>query len=151
MTRSFCVGVLWVAMLVVSPAFADERVTTLGTWMIGSQVYLAQDLPFAEATIVVVHPWTFGVDTIYVVTLDGAPLAALKMGQHVIWRTAPRDLILGMKSRDGLHPPQALRAQPGGNYYFRTSPRGLDRTTEAEGRSLVGLSTHVEGSWTNVD
>ena len=39
---------------------------------------------------------------------------------------------------------QALRGEPGGNYYFRTSPRGLDRTTEAEGRALVELSKPVE-------
>jgi hypothetical protein len=38
---------------------------------------------------------------------------------------------------------QALRAEPGGNYYFRTSPRGLDRT-KAEGRALVELSKPVE-------
>ena len=144
MTRSLCVGVLWAAALVVTPAFADERATTLGMWWIGQHVHPAQDLPFAEATIVVVHPWTFGVGTTYMITLDGAPLAVLSVGQHVVWRTMPRDLILGMKSRDGLHPPQVLRAEPGGSYYFRTSPRGLDRTTEAEGRALVELSTPFE-------
>jgi len=140
MTKSLCVGILWAAALAVIPACAHEHAATLGVWRISPHVDPAQDLPFAEATLVVVHPWNFGVAVTYMITLDGAPLAALSVGEHVIWRTAPRDLILGMKSRDGVHLTQALRAEPGGSYYFRTSPRGLDRTTDAEGRALVGLS-----------
>ena len=46
----------------------------------GGHTYLAQDLPFAEATIVVVHPWTSRAATTYLITLDGAPLAVLGAG-----------------------------------------------------------------------
>jgi hypothetical protein len=78
------------------------------------------------------------------ITLDGAPLAVLGVGQHVVWRTAPRDLILGVKSGDGQYLTQILRAEPGRTYYFRTSRRGLGRTTPAEGRALVEFSTPAE-------
>ena len=141
-----CVGVLWVALLgAVTPTFANERVVQLGVGLVDIEpVYPAQDLPFAEATIVVVHPWTFAPTATYLMTLDNAPLAVLSTGQYVVWRTAPRDLILGVKSRDGLHLIQALRAEPGGTYYFRTSRRGLDRTTQAEGQALVEVSTPAE-------
>ena len=140
---AICVGVLWA--LVAVPTFATERVTLLGVGLIDYEpLYSAQDLPFPEATIVVVHPWTFNSATTYLITLDDAPLAVLSVGQYVIWRTPPRDLILGVKSRDGLHLIQALRAEPGGVYYFRTSRRGLDRTTQAEGQALVEVSTPAE-------
>ena len=76
------------------------------------------------------------------ITLDDAPFALLGAGHYVVWRTAPRDLILGMKSRDSLHHLiQALRAEPVGTYYFRTSRQGLERATQAEGHALVELST----------
>ena len=134
-----CVGFLW-ALGAVTPTFANER--ALGVGLIDHEpVSSAQDLPFAEATIVVVHPWTSAAATTYLITLDDAPLAVLGAGQYVVWRTAPRDLILGMKSRDGLHLIQALRAEPGGTYYFQTSRRGLERTPQAEGQALVELST----------
>jgi len=146
------VSVLWVAALaVVAPACTIEHATTLG--MIddesGKHVYQATwalELPFPDATIVVVHPWTSVVATTYLITLDDAPLAFLGVGQHVVWRTMPRDLILGMKSRDGLHLTQVLRAEPAGTYYFRTSRRGLERTTQAEGQALVELTGPAEVS-----
>src|SRR5262249_28316869 len=115
-----CIGVLWV-LGAATPTFANEH--ALGVGLIDHErAYPAQDLPFAEATIVVVHPWTSGVATSYLITLDDAPLAVLGVGQYVVWRTAPRDLILAIKSRDGRdYLIQALRAEPGGTYYFRTS------------------------------
>ena len=134
-----CIGVLW-ALGAATPTFANEHAVGVGL-IDHEQAYPAQDLPFAEATIVVVHPWTSGVATSYLITLDDAPLALLGAGHYVVWRTAPRDLILGMTSRDSLHLIQALRAEPGGTYYFRTSRRGLERTTQAEGQALVELST----------
>jgi len=142
--RLLCAGIFWAAVLAYVPAFADSPPPLLGMCPQEHSAIWVQDLPFGETTLVVVHPWTFGVSTTYVITLDGAPLAALGAGQHVIWRTAPRDLVLEMKSRDGLHPPQNLRAEPGRTYYFRASSRGLERTTEAEGRQLVEISSHVE-------
>jgi len=138
---AICVGGLWA--LVAVPTFATEQVTPLGVGLIDYEP-LAQDLPFPEATIVVVHPWTFNPATTYLITLDDAPLAVLSVGQYVIWRTPPRDLILGVKSPDSLHLIQALRAEPGGVYYFRTSRRGLDRTSQAEGQALVEVSTPAE-------
>jgi hypothetical protein len=132
----FCISVLYIAALAAPPAFA-ERVTVLDVWLgyeSGGHTYLAQDLPFPEATIVVVHPWPSRAATTYLITLDGAPLAVLGAGQHVVWRTAPRDLILGMQSRDGLHLTHFIRAEPGGTYYFRTSRQGLGRATQAEGK-----------------
>jgi len=134
-----CVGVLWV-LVAVTPTFASERVLAVGL-IDHEHIYAAQDLPFPEATIVVVHPWTSRAATTYLITLDDAPLAVLGVGQFVVWRTAPRDLILDVKSGDGLHLIHAVRAEPGGTYYFRTSRRGLERTTEAEGQALVELST----------
>jgi hypothetical protein len=137
-----CISVLCVAVLAAPRAFA-ERVTILDVWLnpqSDEHTYLAQDLPFPEATIVVVHPWTSRAARTYLITLDGAPLAVLGAGQHVVWRTAPRDLILGMQSRDGLQLTHFLRAEPGGTYYFRTSRRGLGRTTQAEGQALVEFS-----------
>ena len=137
-----CISLLFIAALAAPPAFA-ERVTMLDVWLDyerGGHTYLAQDLPFAEATIVVVHPWTSRAATTYLITLDGAPLAVLGAGQHVVSRTAPRNLILGMQSRDGLHLTHFLRAEPGGTYYFRTSRQGLGRTTQAEGQALVEFS-----------
>src|SRR5262249_7229559 len=136
------VGLLWVAVLaVITSACANQHATTLSVGLISSEfVYPAQDLPFPEATIVVVHPWTTGVATTYLITLDSAPLAWLSVGQHVVWRTAPRDLILGIKSRDGVHLTQLLRAESGATYSFRTSRHGLARTTHAEGQALVELS-----------
>src|SRR4030095_9725103 len=134
-----CISLLFIAALAAPSAFA-ERVTMLDVWLDydrGGHTYLAQDLPFAEATIVVVHPGTSRAATTYLITLDGAPLAVLGAGQHVVWRTAPRILILGMQSRDGLHLTHFLRAEPGGTYYFRTSRQGLGRTTPAEGQALV--------------
>jgi hypothetical protein len=143
-----CVGVVCAAALAAATAvFANERVTILDLWLdheSGEHAYPAQDLPFPEATIVVVHPWTSGAATTYLITLDGAPLAVLGVGQHVVWRTAPRDLILGIKSRDGLHLTQVLRAEPGGTYYFRTSRQGLGRTTQTEGQGLVEFSRPAE-------
>jgi hypothetical protein len=98
---------------------------------------------------VVVHPWTSRGATTYLITLDGAPLAVLGAGQHVVWRTAPRDLILDMQSRDGLQLTHFLRAEPGGTYYFRTSRRGLGRTTQAGGQALVEFSRppDVQADW----
>src|SRR5262245_56640434 len=96
------VGVLCVAVLaVITSACTNEHATTLGVGLTDHEssreyVYPAQDLPFPEATIVVVHPWMSGVAIVYLITLDSAPLARLSAGEHVVWRTAPRDLILGM-------------------------------------------------------
>lgn len=139
------VGLLCVALVVIiTSACTNEHTTSLGVDPESSReyVYPAQDLPFPEATIVVVHPWTTGgVDMAYLITLDSALLARLSAEQHVVWRTAPRDLTLGMRSRDGVHLTQVLRAEPGGTYFFRTSRHGLDRTTQAEGQALVELNT----------
>jgi len=77
-----CISLLFIAALAAPPAFA-ERVTMLDVWLDyerGGHTYLAQDLPFAEATIVVVHPWTSRAATTYLITLDGAPLAVLGAG-----------------------------------------------------------------------
>ena len=136
-------GLIVVLMFAATPTFADN---IQGGGLHGPYP-VRQDLPFAETTIVVVHPWTFGAASTYIITLDGAKLAALGAGQHVVWRTTPLDLILGMKFPDGLHPTEVLRAEPGRTYYFRTSFSGLDRMTETEGRSLAQLSTLVEHSW----
>ena len=144
MAKRLCAGIFWAAVLAYAPAFADLSRPLLGVWEQAHSAIWVQDMPFAETMLVVVHPWAFGVSTTYLITLDGAPLAALGAGQHVIWRTAPRYLVLGMKSRDGLHPPQNLGAEPGRTYYFRASSRGLERTTEAEGRQLVEISSPVD-------
>jgi hypothetical protein len=114
-----CIGVLWAAALgAVALTAAEAGATPHGVGLIDhagdGRVYPAQDLPFPEPTIVVVHPWASGVVPSYLITLDDVPLAVLSPGQYVVWRTAPRDLILGMKSRDGLHLIHALRADPGG-------------------------------------
>jgi|SRR5262245_8197454 len=143
---ALCILLLIAALAAARPAVA-ERVTMLDVWLDyerSGHTYVAQDLPFAEATIVVVHPWTSRTAMTYLITLDGAPLAVLGAGRHVVWRTAPRDLILGMQSRDGLHLTHFLRAEPGGTYYFRTNRQGLGRTTQAEGQGLVEFSTPAD-------
>jgi hypothetical protein len=87
------IGVLWAAAIgAVALTAAEAGATPPGVGLIDHEgdgrVYPAQDLPFPEATIVVVHPWASGVVTSYSITLDDVPLAVLSAGQYVVWRTA---------------------------------------------------------------
>ena len=77
-----CVGVLCI-LGAVTPTFANQH--ALGMGFIDHDVYPTQDLPFPEATTVVVHPWTSRATTTYLITLDDAPLAVLGVGQYVVW------------------------------------------------------------------